>query len=86
LFYNRGLCATKEIFPAATDARFIREHGITAVNKIFIYLFISLFKFGFSTLNNTPILLHDHNEFVNEKVFLRGIEVLYNVVVDLANI
>jgi aminoacylase len=67
-----GLCATKEIFPAATDARFIRELGITA--------------FGFTPLNNTPILLHDHNEFVNEKVFLRGIEVLYNVVVDLANI
>jgi len=66
-----GINLTKEIFPASTDARFIREIGITA--------------FGFSPLINTPILLHDHNEFVNEEVFLRGIDVLYKVVIDMAN-
>lgn len=60
-----------EIFPAATDSRFLREKGIPA--------------FGFTPLNNTPILLHDHNEFVNEEVFERGVDILYKVVLDMAN-
>uniref|UniRef100_A0AAR2JIF8 N-acyl-aliphatic-L-amino acid amidohydrolase n=1 Tax=Pygocentrus nattereri TaxID=42514 RepID=A0AAR2JIF8_PYGNA len=51
----------KEIFPAATDSRFIRAVGLPAI--------------GFSPMNRTPILLHDHNEFLNEEVFLRGITV-----------
>jgi aminoacylase len=37
-----------EIFPAATDCRFVRHAGIPG--------------FGFSPMANTPILLHDHNE------------------------
>eukprot|EP01133_Synstelium_polycarpum_P010876 gene10876-12672_t len=60
-----------EIFPAATDSRFIRNIGIPA--------------FGFSPINNTPILLHDHNEFLNEKVFLRGLDIFENVIPDLLN-
>ena len=40
---------------------------------------------GFSPINNTPILLHDHNEFVNEKVFLRGIKVYEDVLANLAS-
>ena len=44
------------IFPAGTDASYIREAGIPA--------------FGFSPMNHTPILLHDTNEFLNEKIFL----------------
>ncbi|XP_062596830.1 aminoacylase-1-like isoform X2 [Saccostrea cucullata] len=61
-----------EIFPAATDIRYIRELGIPAL--------------GFSPMNNTPILLHDHNEFVNEKVFLRGIDIYCELIPALANI
>lgn len=61
-----------EIFPAATDSRFLREKGIPA--------------FGFTPLNNTPILLHDHNEFVNEAVFERGVDILYKIVLDMANL
>lgn len=45
-----------EIFPAATDSRYFRQIGIPC--------------FGFSPISNTPILLHDHNEFINEKVLL----------------
>lgn len=26
-------------------------------------------------MNNTPVLLHDHDEFLNEKVFLRGLDI-----------
>eukprot|EP01112_Ceratiomyxa_fruticulosa_P009736 TRINITY_DN2551_c0_g1_i2.p1 TRINITY_DN2551_c0_g1~~TRINITY_DN2551_c0_g1_i2.p1 ORF type:complete len:426 (+),score=98.35 TRINITY_DN2551_c0_g1_i2:60-1280(+) len=61
-----------EIFPAATDSRFLRNIGIPA--------------FGFSPINNTPILLHDHNEFLNEKVFVRGIEIYSHIITALANV
>jgi len=60
-----------QIFPAATDSRFIRNKGIPA--------------FGFSPLNKTPTLLHDHNEFINEDVFLKGIEIFEKVIADLAS-
>ena len=59
------------IFPAGTDSRYLREIGIPAL--------------GFSPMNNTPILLHDHNEFLNEKVFLKGIEILEDVISEIAN-
>uniref|UniRef100_A0AAY3ZY94 N-acyl-aliphatic-L-amino acid amidohydrolase n=1 Tax=Denticeps clupeoides TaxID=299321 RepID=A0AAY3ZY94_9TELE len=62
----------KEIFPAATDSRFIRAVGLPAI--------------GFSPMNHTPILLHDHNEYLNEQVFLRGIQVYEKLVPALASI
>lgn len=40
---------------------------------------------GFTPFNNTPILLHDHNELLNEKVFLKGIDIMHKIVFDLAN-
>ncbi|XP_043934125.1 aminoacylase-1 [Protopterus annectens] len=61
-----------EIFPAATDSRFIRAAGFPAI--------------GFSPINNTPVLLHDHNEYLNEDVFLRGISVYENIISALASI
>ncbi|CAF0871263.1 unnamed protein product [Brachionus calyciflorus] len=66
-----GIKISEEIFPGGTDSRFLRERGIPA--------------FGFTPLNNTPILLHDHNEFINKDSFLKGIDILYQVVLDLAN-
>jgi len=30
---------------------------------------------GFSPMNNTPVLLHDHNERVNEQVFGEGAKI-----------
>uniref|UniRef100_A0A3B5L7K1 N-acyl-aliphatic-L-amino acid amidohydrolase n=1 Tax=Xiphophorus couchianus TaxID=32473 RepID=A0A3B5L7K1_9TELE len=57
----KNMTLEKEIFPAATDSRFIRAVGIPAI--------------GFSPMNRTPILLHDHNEHLNELVFLNGIGV-----------
>ena len=59
------------IFPAGTDANYIREVGIPA--------------FGFSPMNHTPILLHDSNEFLNEKIFLRGIDIFSNVITEVAS-
>lgn len=60
-----------EIFPASTDSRFIRELGIPAL--------------GFSPMRNTPILLHDHNEYIDERVFLDGIGVYERLIRDLAS-
>jgi hypothetical protein len=57
---------SEEIFPGGTDSRYLRQKGVPA--------------FGFSPINNTPILLHDHNEFLNEKIFLKGIDILYKIV------
>jgi aminoacylase len=60
-----------EIFPAATDSRYFRQIGIPC--------------FGFSPMSNTPILLHDHNEFINDKVFMEGIRVYERLITHLAN-
>ena len=51
----------ESIFPAATDARFFRELNIPS--------------FGFSPIRRTPDLLHDHNEFLPEHIFIQGIEI-----------
>jgi len=61
-----------EIFPAATDSRFFRQRKLPC--------------FGFSPMSNTPILLHDHNEYINEKVFLDGIAVYEKLILNLANV
>lgn len=37
-------------------------------------------------MNNTPILLHDHDEFLNEKTFLDGIDIYYNIIKSLASV
>ena len=67
-----GLKIATRIFPAATDSRFIREVGVPAL--------------GFSPMPNTPILLHDHNEFLNQGVFLRGIDAFCNIISEIASI
>lgn len=61
-----------EVFPAATDSRFLRQAGYPCI--------------GFSPMKNTPILLHDHNEFLNEEVFLEGIKVYESLIPALSNI
>ncbi|KAJ2841342.1 adenylate cyclase [Coemansia erecta] len=77
LAFERALAAMdipifKEIFPAATDARYLRRAGIPAL--------------GVTPLRNAPILLHDHNEFVKESEFLDGIDFYVNVISAIANI
>ena len=41
---------------------------------------------GFSPMNHTPILLHDHDEFLNEKIFLKGIDIFVDIVSSLADV
>ncbi|CAM9957466.1 unnamed protein product [Sphacelaria rigidula] len=66
-----GVDVEPEIFPASTDSRFIRELGIPAL--------------GFSPMRNTPILLHDHNEYIDQSVFLDGIGVYERLIKELAS-
>ncbi|XP_011494772.1 PREDICTED: aminoacylase-1-like [Ceratosolen solmsi marchali] len=60
------------IFPGGTDSRFIRDLGIPAI--------------GFSPINNTKILLHDHDEYLNKDVFLRGIEIYMDIIASVASV
>jgi aminoacylase len=71
-FKQLGHAIEPEVFPAATDSRFIRAHGIPA--------------YGFSPMSSTPILLHDHNEFVFRDEFVRGIGVMQHLVQAMANV
>ena len=48
-----------QVFPAATDSRFLRALGIRAL--------------GFSPMRNTEIMLHEHDEYIEETNFLEGI-------------
>jgi aminoacylase len=66
---KQGLDFAPRIFPAATDSRFLRLLGIPC--------------YGFSPIVNTEILLHDHNEYLNENVFLKGCDIMRTLVQDL---
>lgn len=61
----QGMQIETEIFPAATDCRFLRRAGIPSL--------------GFSPMSRTPVLLHDHNESLHKDVFLRGIDIYANL-------
>ncbi|KAF5289254.1 hypothetical protein FQA39_LY15184 [Lamprigera yunnana] len=61
-----------QIFSGGTNSRYVREVGIPAI--------------GFSPINNTPVLLHDNNEYINQKTFLQGIEIFYKLILELASV
>jgi len=60
-----------EIFPAATDSRFLRALGIRAL--------------GFSPMRNSEIMLHENDEYLEEKVFLEGISVYIGLIEELSS-
>ncbi|KAJ8666830.1 hypothetical protein QAD02_008492 [Eretmocerus hayati] len=60
------------IFPGGTDSRYIRDLGIPAI--------------GFSPMNNTKILLHDHNEYLNKDVYLKGITIYTKLICAVADV
>ncbi|KAF2286366.1 hypothetical protein GH714_015522 [Hevea brasiliensis] len=61
-----GKLGKPEIFPAATDSRYFRLKGLPSI--------------GFSPMANTPILLHDHNEFLNRAQYLKGIDIYESII------
>ncbi|GMS85980.1 hypothetical protein PENTCL1PPCAC_8155, partial [Pristionchus entomophagus] len=70
---NEAGCAfTKEIFVGGTDSRYLRATGLRSI--------------GFSPMINIPSLLHDHNEYITESGFLRGIEIYEKIIERLADL
>ncbi|GAU34742.1 hypothetical protein TSUD_17150 [Trifolium subterraneum] len=61
-----GKLGKPEIFPASTDARYFRNLGLPAI--------------GFSPMANTPILLHDHNEYLHKDEYLKGIKIYESII------
>ncbi|XP_043714447.1 aminoacylase-1-like [Telopea speciosissima] len=61
-----GKLGKPEVFQASTDSPFYRQRGLPAI--------------GFSPMANTPILLHDHNEFLNQVEYLKGIEIYESII------
>ncbi|KAM7507727.1 hypothetical protein LguiA_018180 [Lonicera macranthoides] len=66
-----GKLAKPEILASTTDARFMRQKGIPTL--------------GFSPMKNTPILLHDHNEFLKDSIYLEGIKVYESIIKALSS-
>jgi len=58
---DMGCTIVPQVFPAATDSRFLRALGIRAL--------------GFSPMRNTEIMLHENDEYIPEETFLEGIGV-----------
>lgn len=76
-FCNCFVCCRKiklltRVFPGGTDSRFIRGIGLPA--------------FGFSPMNKTPVLLHDHDEYLHADVFLEGIKIYEKLISGVANV
>lgn len=59
------------IFFGATDSRYLRELGIPC--------------FGFSPMEQTPVLLHKHDEYILVDGYLRGISVYEKIISHLAD-
>lgn len=60
-----------KIFPGGTDSRFYRSIGIPS--------------YGISPFSNTTLLLHDHNEYLNSQIFLKGIEFYSKLIENVCN-
>ncbi|XP_030563930.1 aminoacylase-1-like [Drosophila novamexicana] len=60
------------VCPGNTDSRFLRSVGIPAL--------------GFSPMNNTPILLHDHDEYIRADTYLHGIKVYTKLIAAVADV
>ena len=66
-----GLSIQPQVFPAATDSRFLRALGIRAL--------------GFSPMKNTEIMLHENDEYLPESEYLQGIQVYIGLLEKLAS-
>ena len=71
LMKDMGCDIVPQVFPAATDSRFLRALGIRAL--------------GFSPMRNTEILLHENDEYIPEKTFLEGIGVYVGLIKGLGS-
>jgi aminoacylase len=59
-----------EVFPAASDSRFLRALGVRAL--------------GFSPMRHSEIMLHENDEYIDVAVFLEGLGIMTAVIQRLA--
>ena len=64
--HSLGMTMEPQVFPAATDSRFLRALGIRAL--------------GFSPMRSTEIMLHENDEYIEERTYLEGISVYVAIV------
>ncbi|PSN50997.1 hypothetical protein C0J52_08597 [Blattella germanica] len=67
-----GMTLKPVICPAAGDCRYLRQVGIPVL--------------GFAPMINTQVRMHDHDEYLNEQVFLRGIDIYSHLIPAIANL
>ncbi|ALC40179.1 maker593 [Drosophila busckii] len=67
-----GLTIRPQIFTGGTDSRYLRRVGIPAL--------------GFSPMNNTPVLLHDHDEWLSADTYLKGVQIYVKIIHNIANV
>lgn len=66
------------VFFGSTDARFVRRwHKFHADRR-------PIKAYGFSPMRDVPVLLHDHDECLNKKIFLDGIGVFKHFLSEVA--
>lgn len=70
--FCRNLKLDIRIFPGGTDSRYVRRVGIPAI--------------GFSPMNHTPVLLHDHDEYLDAEIYLKGIDIYTKLIPAVANV
>lgn len=46
---------------------------------------LNISAIGFSPLTNTVPKIHDHNEYLNADVYLRGIKIYEKIITNIAN-
>lgn len=61
-----------DVFPAATDSRFLRALGVKV--------------FGFSPMRLSPILLHENDEYIDEKTYIEGCNVYTALIKELTSV
>eukprot|EP00762_Andalucia_godoyi_P004634 ANDGO_03648.mRNA.1 Aminoacylase-1 len=70
VFTKHGVQLRPAIFPASTDSRHLRVVGYPAI--------------GISYMPQTPIMLHEHDERLEEDIFLKGVAFFEDLAVTLA--
>jgi aminoacylase len=64
-----GIKLQPSVFPAATDSRFLRAFGVKAL--------------GFSPMRRSPVLLHEHDEYLGKDIFVEGCEIYIRLIRNL---
>lgn len=41
---------------------------------------------GFSPMNYTPVLLHEHDEYIKASTYIEGIEIYKKILVEIGNL